>query len=80
MLGDRLRQLAVLGRINHINAASQDRQRAPAVIERGLMGFAINPARQPAHNRNPISYQVGDELPRYLSTIRTGAPRADYGN
>jgi len=78
--GDVGRQVAVLRRVDHVDAAGENGQRAPARVEGRAVGQAVDAARESAHDSHVVTHQVGHEPMRHLAAVRRHGARADDGH
>ena len=58
ILQDRIGELAMLGWVDDVDAASHDCDRHPAAVERALMGFAVDSTGEAAYDAEPLGSQL----------------------
>src|SRR5207247_9171871 len=74
---DFLGERAIFGRIQLRQSRPNDRDRAPFCCQRALMRGRIDSARQTANHSQPRVSKLVGELFRALTTVVSGATRAD---
>ncbi len=80
VLRDSCGQSAVFGRIDLIDAAAQDGNRAVAGVQRCAVGDGVDAHRQAADDGHTGAGQLGGKLSGNLATVYAGAARSDDGN
>ena len=74
---NRLGQLAMLRRIDDVDAASEHRERLAVRVERALMRLAVDAARQPADDGEAFGGELEAEPLRHPAADIAGGARAD---
>ena len=75
--GDARGQPTVLGRIDEVDAAAEDGDRAPPGAQGRLVGACVDPLRQPADDRQPGPRQLPGEAGRHLAAVARHPARPD---
>ena len=71
---------AVLGRIDGVEAVTEHRQCAPAVLEGCPVRVAVNTPRQATHDGQPSNRQLAGQLRGDAATVGRAAPGTDHGD
>ena len=79
LLRDLFIELLVLRRIDHVQAAAQDRQGAAAVFQGPLVGRGVDAPGQAAHHRDPPHRQGPGQAAAGLEAVVRGGPGAHQG-
>ena len=75
-----LRQRSMLARIDDVKPRPQYGDRAPAGLQRGLVGLCIDAARQAAHHAQAAAGQIAGQAARHVAPVAAGRPGADDGD
>jgi hypothetical protein len=67
----------MLGGVDHVHAGAEERDRAPAGPQRGVVRVGVDPLRQPANDRQPRRCQLPRQAGRHLAPVGRGAARPD---
>ena len=70
----------MLARIYHINAAAKHGDSARAGVQRRVVRYAVNAARQAAHHGDARIRNIAHHLFRDLNAVGRRLARADYGD
>ena len=80
LLRDLLVEFLVLRRIDHVQAAAQDRQGAAAVLQGPLVGGGVDAPGQAAHHRHAPHRQRPGQAAAGLEAVVGGGPGAHHGH
>ena len=77
-----LRQIEMFAGIYRcvVDSRPEDGRRDSAGVERGSMGDAVDPERQPAHDRESGAHQIAGEIFRHPPAIFREFARPDDGD